>query len=76
MLDGDCALTSMIDGSAVQVIAYDSHKAYEGEYTVIPSENQQVLQTADKLMNGNVIIEAIPSNYGLITWNGSTLMVS
>lgn len=50
--------------------------AYSGEYTVTPSGDRQTLDTANRTLNQVVVIEPIPSNYGLITWNGSTLMVS
>ena len=49
---------------------------YEGEYTVTPSAETQTLDTANKLLARNVTINPIPSNYGLITWNGATLTVS
>lgn len=50
--------------------------SYEGEYEVTPSEETQTLATDSLYMRGNVTINPIPSNYGLITWNGSTLTVS
>ncbi|MBQ3429207.1 MAG: hypothetical protein IJH28_05475 [Mogibacterium sp.] len=49
---------------------------YTGNYEVTPSDTEQVLETDAFYMNGNVTINPIPSNYGLITWNGSTLTVS
>lgn len=49
---------------------------YPGPYEVTPSDTEQVLNTDAFYMNGNVTINPIPSNYGLITWNGSTLTVS
>lgn len=49
---------------------------YTGSYTVTPSSVTQTLDTANKTMATNVTINPIPSNYGLITWNGSTLTVS
>lgn len=49
---------------------------YEGEYTVTPGPEAVVLSTMDKRMTADVVINPIPSNYGLITWNGSTLTVS
>lgn len=51
-------------------------RQYEGSYTVTPTTQRQTLLTANKLMTDDVTIEPIPSNYGLITWNGSTLTVS
>ena len=50
--------------------------AYTGSYEVTPSGSEQVLETDSFYMTGNVVINPIPSNYGLITWNGSTLTVS
>ena len=36
----------------------------------------QTLETDSLYMQGNITINPIPSNYGLITWNGSILTVS
>lgn len=49
---------------------------YEGEYTVTPGAEEQILQTRKTLLTENIVINPIPSNYGKITWNGSTLTVS
>lgn len=49
---------------------------YEGEYVITPQATAQTLLTEGKKMMDNIRIEPIPSNYGLITWNGSTLTVS
>ena len=49
---------------------------YTGDYVVTPSEETQTLETYNKRMTGNVTINPIPSNYGLITWDGATLTVS
>lgn len=49
---------------------------YDGEYEATPSENEQTLLTAGKVLAQDIVIQPIPSNYGLITWNGSTLTVS
>ena len=49
---------------------------YDGPYEVTPSSQKQTLATANKSLSKNVIVGPIPSNYGLITWNGSTLTVS
>lgn len=50
--------------------------SYEGAYEVTPSEETQTLETDSLYMRGDIVIHPIPSNYGLITWNGSTLTVS
>ena len=49
---------------------------YTGNYTVTPTGETQTLSTADLMMTQDVTVNPIPSNYGLITWNGSTLTVS
>lgn len=49
---------------------------YQGEYVVTPTLETQILHTAGTGMSQDVTINPIPSNYGLITWNGSTLTVS
>ncbi len=49
---------------------------YRGIYEVTPSREMVELQTNGLSMARNVIINPIPSNYGLITWNGSVLTVS
>ena len=55
---------------------YVERDPYTGEYTITPGAAVQTLLTKDLRMTYNVTIEAIPENYGLITWNGSTLTVS
>lgn len=49
---------------------------YHGSYTVTPSSEAQVLDTDTLILDGNITINPIPSNYGLITWDGSTITVS
>lgn len=49
---------------------------YEGSYVATPSAEQQTLPTSGKILTMDIVVEPIPSNYGLITWNGSTLTVS
>ena len=62
---GDISIPSSVGGDP-----------YEGSYSVTPSTETQVLNTQYKTMSQNVTINPIPSNYGLITWNGSTITVS
>lgn len=49
---------------------------YSGPLIVTPTEDTQTLDTGGKVVGGNIVIEPIPNNYGLITWNGSVLTVS
>lgn len=50
--------------------------AFPGPYVVTPSSEAQTLETANMTTTENIIINPVPSNYGLITWNGSFLTVS
>lgn len=49
---------------------------YNGPLEVTPTQSTQVLATSGTRMDSDVTINPIPSNYGLITWNGSVLTVS
>lgn len=55
---------------------YVERDPYEGPYEVTPGPEAQTLATKNFRMTDDVVIGAIPQNYGLITWNGSTLTVS
>ena len=50
--------------------------AYTGPTTVTPAQYQQVLHTQDFYLIDDIVIDPIPNNYGLITWNGTVLTVS
>ena len=49
---------------------------YQGSYDITPGPEAQILATSDKLLTQGIIIEPIPSNYGLITTDGSVITVS
>ena len=50
--------------------------SYEGPYEVTPGAEEQTLETNALYMTGNITINPIPNNYGLITYDGSTITVS
>ena len=79
-LDGiDSVMTLKVNVDFGTPVARDyvsDRDPYTGSYTVIPSQTEQVLLTNNLRMTDNITVEAIPSCYGLITWNGSTLLVS
>lgn len=52
-----------------------SGPSYEGPYTVTPTEEQQILETAEKSMEQNVTVERIPLNYAAVSVSGSTLYI-
>lgn len=58
------------------VTEMSGYPEYEGSYEITPSTSVQTLSTANRHTVADFIINPIPQNYGLITWNGSTLTVS
>lgn len=48
---------------------------YKGEYEFTPSAQTQTIEIYGKTATENIIINPIPNNYGLVSWNGSTLTV-
>ena len=76
-------LTFKVDVSADRAFAVGVDTAvkrgaehYLGPYELEPSANQKVLATAGLFMEYDVVVSRIPEQYGLITWDGSTLTVS
>lgn len=49
---------------------------YDGPYEFTPTQETQVVEIANQQAAQDIIINPIPNNYGLITWNGSVLTVS
>lgn len=49
---------------------------YTGEYEFTPTQQTQTVEIENKMATANIVINPIPSNYGLITWDGVTLTVS
>ena len=49
---------------------------YAGPYEVTPGREAQVLPTEARTLAQDVVVNPIPHNYGLITYNGSTITVS
>lgn len=87
VIDGAVDLISIIDGElsldqecAGEVGAFmairEGYPEYTGETVITPNLETQVLRTAQKSVLSNIVINPIPNNYGLITWNGSELTVS
>lgn len=49
---------------------------YGGSYEFTPTDTTQTILINGMTARENIIINPIPSNYGLVTWNGSTLTIS
>ena len=76
-MDADLDLTAQLDGEygIVTKVNGGAYPEYRGTTRIAPTTEQQRLNTAQRTLMQDIIIEPIPSNYGLIEWNGSTLTV-
>lgn len=75
LINGNCTLSNAIQGE-VGTFTPVLPEGYTGETTITPSESAQTLETRGLVLPENITIQPIPSNYGRISWNGSTLTVS
>lgn len=66
---------SFDDGFQVDYSQMHEAGDYTGEYTFTPSNETQEIETADKTLTQNIIINPIPSNYGLVSYDGSILSI-
>ena len=55
---------------------YVDVETYAGSYEVTPSDETQTLNVEGKRMEHPLVVKPIPSNYGLITWNGTVITVT
>lgn len=62
--------------NAESSILIDRTTVYEGPYEWTPTDSAQTITIVDEKAIKNITINPIPSNYGLITWDGTTLTVS
>ena len=64
------------DGLLSTIIRHSQMEEYEGPFEFTPTQETQTIPTDHTVLLDNITINPIPSNYGLITWNGATLTVS
>lgn len=74
-LKGTLRVTPTLTGN-LTIPAYIDVDIYDGPTEITPSREVQFLSTKQKTILDDIVINPIPSNYGLITWNGSTLTIS
>ena len=72
-LSGTLSPPQQMHGTVSPVTDYP---VYGGSCEVTPGGDVQVLETRNRLLRTDIVVNPIPSNYGLITWNGSVLLVS
>ena len=49
---------------------------YEGPLLITPGAQAQTIPTQYRVLMRNIVVGPVPSNYGLITYNGRTITVS
>lgn len=49
---------------------------YTGTYEFTPSDVAQEIPTSNKILTQNIVINPIPSNYGLVAYDGSILSIT
>ena len=74
-ISGNLSPPSNISGE-LSMPTYIDVDVYTGDTEITPTTERQVLQTYNKTITRNIIINPIPSNYGLVTWDGSRLTIS
>lgn len=68
-------LSNIFEYSA-EITQSASYPTYDGDEKVVPCSDPIILNTKDRVLTKDIIIEPVPSNYGLISWDGSSLTVS
>lgn len=74
-VDGKVDAVGNISGN-LDITGAGNVRPYRGEYEFTPTQQEQIIPIEGLKATEDIIINPIPSNYGLITWNGSTLTVS
>lgn len=74
-IDGTISLSNLIDGQTAQYLG--GMVQLEDNVEVTPSAEERVIEPSIGYVGlKSVTVKPIPSNYGLITWNGLGIRVS
>ena len=78
VIDGELSLLIPESGECGIITKVREHDLpdYTGPVEVTPGSETIMLATVNKTVLENIKVNPIPSNYGLITWDGSVLTVS
>ena len=71
-LSGSLSPTNGLDG---ELSALEYHPTYDGPAVYIPMETGQTIRTAGKVMETDITILQVPSNWGRIEHIGDILIV-
>lgn len=75
--DGELDLDLQMDGESgfITRVRDYTNPIYDGITEITPSEETQILQTADKTVMEEIVINPIPANYGRIIYDGAHLRI-
>ena len=73
-LNGGLSGTGSLNG-ALNAYTGNASPPFTGDYEYTPSEETQTIPINGKRATQDITINPIPSNYGRISWNGTTLTV-
>lgn len=78
IVTGEAAIGASLSGSASvgAAVAKAVSLPYAGEYEYTPTAQAQTIPVGGTTPSQDIVVNPIPSNYGLITYNGSTITVS
>lgn len=62
--------------AAAAIAGGKSYPLYSGEYSFVPTTEEQTIETKGFALLENIVIAPIPSNYGLVSWNGLGIRIS
>ena len=76
-LDGELSVNLYMDGTPDKVIKVTEYDlpVYDGITEITPSQDTQILQTSNKTLTRNIVVNPIPEDYGRLLWSGNTLTV-
>lgn len=74
-VDGETTLVTETDGSPGDFFPL-LPKEYTGQMEFTPTMESQVVGVRGFYMAEDIVINPIPQNYGLVTWNGHSLRIS
>lgn len=64
-----CESSQTIELEFKEIQGIAAGEQYDGPYEITPAKEDQILHTTEKTMAQDVIVKAIPKEYGLVTYN-------
>lgn len=75
VLEGEGEAVELLDGEYGEFAPISDVHTYDGPYEVEPANEAQEIEIEGLKATENIIVKAIPSSYGRLSWDGSRLRV-